>query len=107
MYVCVRACVCVCVCHTQEPNVKYLTLETLSRLALVPEILEAIRHHQGTVLQSLKVRACVCVSLCVCVCVVSHLNVLHTDIGTYNDSPAYLPLQLQMDPAAGPAAEGV
>jgi hypothetical protein len=39
----------------QDPNAKYLALETLSRLALVPDILEAIRHHQATVVESLKV----------------------------------------------------
>ncbi|MEW5308641.1 MAG: hypothetical protein WDW38_000584 [Sanguina aurantia] len=39
---------------TKEPNIKYLALETLARLALVPEILAAIRHHQATVIGSLK-----------------------------------------------------
>jgi len=40
----------------QEPNAKYLALETLARLALIPEILEAIRVHQPTITASLKVR---------------------------------------------------
>ncbi len=50
------ACCCARVVALQEPNVKYLALETLARLALVPDILEAIRHHQATVVASLKVR---------------------------------------------------
>ncbi|KAF5828063.1 armadillo-type protein [Dunaliella salina] len=42
---------------TKEPNAKYLALETLARLALIPEILEAIRGHQPTITASLKVEA--------------------------------------------------
>ncbi|GFH33723.1 alpha_adaptinC2 domain-containing protein, partial [Haematococcus lacustris] len=38
----------------KDPNVRYLALETLSRLALLPDVLDAIRHHQATVLASLK-----------------------------------------------------
>jgi hypothetical protein len=30
----------------QEPNIRYLALENLTRLALVPEVLESIREHQ-------------------------------------------------------------
>lgn len=30
----------------QEPNIRYLALENLTRLALVPEVLESIRTHQ-------------------------------------------------------------
>lgn len=37
-------------CHRfglpQEPNIRYLALENLTRLALVPEVLESIREHQ-------------------------------------------------------------
>lgn len=36
---CVLACL-------QEPNIRYLALENLTRLALVPEVLESIREHQ-------------------------------------------------------------
>eukprot|EP00200_Dunaliella_tertiolecta_P006547 CAMPEP_0202346842 /NCGR_PEP_ID=MMETSP1126-20121109/5457_1 /ASSEMBLY_ACC=CAM_ASM_000457 /TAXON_ID=3047 /ORGANISM="Dunaliella tertiolecta, Strain CCMP1320" /LENGTH=1093 /DNA_ID=CAMNT_0048938303 /DNA_START=70 /DNA_END=3351 /DNA_ORIENTATION=- len=39
---------------TKEPNAKYLALETMARLALIPEILEAIRGHQPTITASLK-----------------------------------------------------
>ena len=39
----------------QDPNIKYLALENLSRLALLPDVLEAIRHNQATVILSLKV----------------------------------------------------
>jgi hypothetical protein len=37
-----------CPCHglPQEPNIRYLALENLTRLALVPEVLESIREHQ-------------------------------------------------------------
>lgn len=38
----------------QEANVKYLTLETLSRLALNPDILDAIRSHEATITASLR-----------------------------------------------------
>lgn len=38
-----------------DPNIKYLALENMSRLALVPEMLEAIRRHQKTITQALKV----------------------------------------------------
>lgn len=38
----------------KEPNIKYLALENMSRLALVPEILAAIRQHQSTIIGSLK-----------------------------------------------------
>eukprot|EP00803_Ostreobium_quekettii_P002464 evm.model.scf_1061.2 EVM.evm.TU.scf_1061.2 scf_1061:6281-18352(+) len=37
-----------------DPNIKYLALENMSRLALVPEMLEAIRRHQKTITQALK-----------------------------------------------------
>lgn len=30
----------------QEPNIRYLALENLTRLALVPEVLDSIRPHQ-------------------------------------------------------------
>jgi hypothetical protein len=33
-------------CCLQEPNIRYLALENLTRLALVPEVLESIRPHQ-------------------------------------------------------------
>lgn len=33
-------------CCLQEPNIRYLALENLTRLALVPEVLESIREHQ-------------------------------------------------------------
>lgn len=40
-------CVCVLAGHLlQEPNIRYLALENLTRLALVPEVLESIREHQ-------------------------------------------------------------
>jgi hypothetical protein len=35
-----------CMCCLQEPNIRYLALENLTRLALVPEVLESIRPHQ-------------------------------------------------------------
>lgn len=35
-----------CNTHAQEPNIRYLALENLTRLALVPEVLESIREHQ-------------------------------------------------------------
>lgn len=38
----------------KEANIKYLALENMARLALVPEIVEAIRHQQATVVASLK-----------------------------------------------------
>lgn len=38
-----------------EPNIKYLALENMSRLALIPEMLEAINRHQQTIMTSLKV----------------------------------------------------
>ncbi|GMH38541.1 hypothetical protein BSKO_06425 [Bryopsis sp. KO-2023] len=37
-----------------EPNIKYLALENMSRLALIPEMLEAITRHQKTIVASLK-----------------------------------------------------
>lgn len=40
-----------------EPNIKYLALENMSRLALIPEMLEAINRHQKTIISSLKVRS--------------------------------------------------
>ena len=39
-----------------DPNIKYLALENMSRLALVPEMLEAIKRHQKTIVASLKAR---------------------------------------------------
>ena len=39
-----------------DSNVKYLALENMPRLALVPEVLETIRRHQKTITQTLKVR---------------------------------------------------
>jgi hypothetical protein len=39
----------------QEPNIRYLALENMTRLALVPEVLESIRGHQDMVLANLKV----------------------------------------------------
>lgn len=39
----------------QEPNLKYLALENLARLVLVPEVLEAIKGHQQTIIANLKV----------------------------------------------------
>eukprot|EP00879_Flechtneria_rotunda_P008959 GHRR01009380.1.p1 GENE.GHRR01009380.1~~GHRR01009380.1.p1 ORF type:complete len:1159 (+),score=411.60 GHRR01009380.1:174-3479(+) len=38
----------------KEPNIRYLALENLTRLALVPEVLESIRSHQSTILANLK-----------------------------------------------------
>eukprot|EP00878_Enallax_costatus_P038873 GHUV01044361.1.p1 GENE.GHUV01044361.1~~GHUV01044361.1.p1 ORF type:complete len:317 (+),score=114.18 GHUV01044361.1:444-1394(+) len=38
----------------KEPNIRYLALENLTRLALVPEVLESITPHQGTILGNLK-----------------------------------------------------
>mmetsp|Transcript_39785 Transcript_39785/g.88425 ORF Transcript_39785/g.88425 Transcript_39785/m.88425 type:complete len:1123 (+) Transcript_39785:142-3510(+) len=38
----------------KEPNIKYLALENLSRLALLPDILAAIRHQQPTVVGALR-----------------------------------------------------
>eukprot|EP00775_Hariotina_reticulata_P003331 gene3331-3608_t len=38
----------------KEPNIRYLALENLTRLALVPEVLESIQAHQATVLSNLK-----------------------------------------------------
>lgn len=40
---------------TSDPNVKYLALENMSRLALIPEMLEAIKRHQRTIILALKV----------------------------------------------------
>jgi hypothetical protein len=54
----VTSCVILLPGCSQEPNVRYLSLETLSRLALVPDVLEAIRHHQPTVVASLRVSVC-------------------------------------------------
>ena len=41
-----------------DPNIKYLALENMSRLALVPEMLDAIKRHQKTIISSLKVSCC-------------------------------------------------
>jgi hypothetical protein len=41
--------------HPQEPNIRYLALETLTRLALIPDVNEAILSHQATVTANLKV----------------------------------------------------
>lgn len=38
-----------------DPNIKYMALENLSRLALVPEIPEVIKRHQKTIISALKV----------------------------------------------------
>jgi len=38
----------------REPNIRYLALENMTRLALVPEVLESIRGHQDMVLANLK-----------------------------------------------------
>eukprot|EP00882_Tetradesmus_deserticola_P014382 GHRQ01015294.1.p1 GENE.GHRQ01015294.1~~GHRQ01015294.1.p1 ORF type:complete len:319 (+),score=190.26 GHRQ01015294.1:1468-2424(+) len=38
----------------KEPNIRYLALENLTRLALVPEVLESIRPHQATILANLR-----------------------------------------------------
>jgi len=40
--------------NSKDANIKYLALETLARLALVPEILDTIRVHQATVITSLR-----------------------------------------------------
>eukprot|EP00210_Caulerpa_lentillifera_P000422 g410.t1 len=37
-----------------DPNIKYLALENMSRLALVPEMLDAIKRHQKTISSALK-----------------------------------------------------
>ncbi len=39
----------------KEPNIRYLALENLARLALVPEVLDAMRHHAVTITANLKV----------------------------------------------------
>lgn len=41
---------------TTDPNIKYLALENMARLALIPEMLSAIKRHQKTVLAALKAR---------------------------------------------------
>jgi hypothetical protein len=41
-----RVLACACVRDAQEPNIRYLALENLTRLALVPEVLESIAAHQ-------------------------------------------------------------
>ena len=38
----------------KEPNIRYLALENMSRLSLIPEMMEAIRGHQGKIVESLK-----------------------------------------------------
>lgn len=38
----------------KEPNIRYLALENLTRLALVPEVLDSIRPHQSTILANLR-----------------------------------------------------
>lgn len=49
-------CRCVLCAPPQDPNAKYLALDSLARLAgAMPEVLEGVRHHQATVMASLKV----------------------------------------------------
>lgn len=50
-----NSCLCVLFRSTTVFFLRYLTLEALARLALMPDILATVRHHMPTVSEALRV----------------------------------------------------